>query len=74
MEYENIKLAVGKRFKEVREQRNLSQMQVETLSGIDRSYLSKLEQGKVNPTLETMIRLSEVYKCQVHVLLCYLPE
>jgi transcriptional regulator with XRE-family HTH domain len=48
---------IGKRLGSVRAQRGLSQGTVSRLAGLAPSYLSKIENGRVQPTLPTLWRI-----------------
>lgn len=52
------KLAFGRRLQELREERNLSLLQVSYNCNIDDSKISKIEHGKINITLGTLIELA----------------
>lgn len=51
--------AFGKALREVRRKRGLSQLKVSTASDLDRAYVSELENGLKNPSLDTIFRLAE---------------
>lgn len=48
----------GSKVKQLRIQKGMSQDDLSRLSGIDRPQISKIEQGKINATLETIERIS----------------
>lgn len=48
----------GNKVKQLRIQKGMSQDELSILSGIDRPQISKIEQGKINATLETIERIS----------------
>lgn len=57
-------MTIGKRIRQLRENRGLSQAKVERLTGIKRTYLSHLENGSKNhdnPTYKTLIKLATVF-------------
>jgi len=56
----NIDIETGKRIKELRVEKNLSQRALAEKCGISHSNLSKIEKGEGNPGMETLIKLSEV--------------
>ena len=56
----NIDIETGKRIKELRVEKNLSQRALAERCGISHSNLSKIEKGEGNPGMETLIKLSEV--------------
>jgi len=60
MDTENLKRQLGYRLKELRLARNLKQEDLETW-GFSYRYYGKMERGLVNPTLETLARLCEIF-------------
>jgi transcriptional regulator with XRE-family HTH domain len=54
--------AFGIVLREVREERGLSQMDVDVEFDIDRTYLSALERGVQSPTLRMIVRLSHAFR------------
>ncbi|MDG2844474.1 helix-turn-helix transcriptional regulator [Vibrio parahaemolyticus] len=67
----NTKLAeaVGQRILKVRKSRGLSQEKLALLAEIDRSYMSRIERGKINITLEKLYKIAETLECDVKELL-----
>ncbi len=59
----------GKRLKELRSARNLTQEQVAERIEVDRSYMGFLERGERNPTLSKLIKLSKVLDVNLSELL-----
>ncbi len=60
---------LGKRVIIERMKNNLSQEELAALSEIDRTYLARIEEGKANPTLKILHKLSRKLKIRVHELL-----
>ena len=56
----SIRKAFGQVLRETRKKRGVSQERLALDSGMDRAYLSRLERGITQPTLETIFRLSKV--------------
>lgn len=54
-----VKKAFGRALREVRKRRGMSQLDVSTASDLDRAYMSELERGLKNPSLETIFRLAD---------------
>ncbi len=52
-----------------RKKRKMSQYKVSQLSDIDRSYLAEVEEGKGNPSVKFLLRLSKALKVKVSDLL-----
>jgi HTH-type transcriptional regulator, competence development regulator len=50
--------AFGKRLRDIREQKHLSQLDLEVESGINRTEISRIETGKKNIELITLFKLS----------------
>lgn len=48
----------GNKVKQLRVQKGMSQDDLSALSGIDRPQISKIEQGKINATLETIEKIA----------------
>ena len=48
----------GRRLRELRKARDLSQEKLAELSGLERTYISQAEQGRRNTTLSTMQKLA----------------
>jgi len=49
----------AKNMKRLRKAKGLSQGDIHRATGIDRAYISNLEAGKQNPTLETIAKIAE---------------
>jgi len=49
----------GKKLKEVRERKNLSQGDVARILGVHRTYISGLERGRRNPSLLTVQKVAK---------------
>ncbi len=62
-----MKNTIGKRIAEARTNQNITQEQLEELSGLSVSTISRIENGKYHPTIENLIRLSDI----LHVGLDY---
>jgi transcriptional regulator with XRE-family HTH domain len=55
-EYQQV---FGKRVRELRKERGLSQVELAAKVGIDRSYMGFLERGERNPSLEVIAKIAE---------------
>lgn len=56
IEYQQV---FGKRVRELRKERELSQIELAAKVGIDRSYMGFLERGERNPSLEVITKIAE---------------
>ncbi|MFL0798427.1 MAG: helix-turn-helix domain-containing protein [Cellvibrionaceae bacterium] len=59
----DIRTAFGQVLRETRTQKGISQEQLALEADIDRSYISKLEQGQYQPSLEKIIALAKILEC-----------
>ena len=55
----DMRRLVGQNFARLRQERGLTQEQVEELSGFSQQYLSGLERGRRNPTIITLYELAQ---------------
>nr|WP_297401759.1 helix-turn-helix transcriptional regulator [uncultured Marinobacter sp.] len=60
---EKIRVEFGKNLRSIRRARGLSQEQLAYSAGVDRSYLGKVERGKVNLTIEKLYALADTLGC-----------
>ncbi|EJD0673918.1 helix-turn-helix transcriptional regulator [Vibrio vulnificus] len=67
----NTKLAeaVGQRIVQMRRSKGLPQEKLALLAEIDRSYMSRIERGKINITLEKLYQIAGTLGCDVKELL-----
>lgn len=59
----------GQKLKDKRKSLGVSQDKLSLLSGIDRSYVGRIERGEVNITLEKAYELAEALGCDIRELL-----
>ena|SRR5947208_7164039 len=62
----DTKRLIGGRIRELRRIRNYSQEQLAEIVGINAKYLSSIERGEENPTLDLFMRLAEGLKVELH--------
>lgn len=65
---ENIKVLLGKRIKEIRKQKKLTQEKLAELAGIETPSLSNIENGKNYPGNETLFKLSSALNVKPYEL------
>lgn len=56
---------LGEKIITYRKKLKLSQQQVATLSDVDRSYLAEVEEGKANPSIKFLHRISKTLKVKI---------
>lgn len=55
--------AFGQNLRAIRKSKGFSQERLAYESGIDRSYVGKIERGQVNITIEKLYKLAEILEC-----------
>ena len=65
----DLKIVIGQAVSEAREERNMSQRDLSSESGIMQAEISKIEQGKGNPTIRTLEKLAKALGRTVSSLL-----
>lgn len=60
---------LGQRISCERKQRELTQERLALLTGIDRTYLARIEEGKANPSFKIIYKIARLFKLKVHELL-----
>lgn len=56
---------LGENLKKIRTLKNVSQVEISNILGVDRSFISNIENGKNNPTLSTITNLAKALKVPV---------
>jgi transcriptional regulator with XRE-family HTH domain len=64
----NRHMIIGTRLKKLREERNLSQGDIEKRTGLLRCYISRVENGHTVPSLETLERLGAALELPLYQL------
>jgi transcriptional regulator with XRE-family HTH domain len=59
---------LGRNIKAARARTGLKQIDVSAVSGLSYRHYQSIEAGKVNVTVETLYRLSKLYKISIHDL------
>jgi len=54
---------IGKNIARLRKERGLTQEDLCGLAEIDRSYLSEIENGKMNVTIKSLVVIAKALKC-----------
>ena len=62
-------IAFGKRVREVRRNKGISQEKLAELAGIDRSYMGNIERGEKNITLKKVYEICDALKVDIKELI-----
>jgi transcriptional regulator with XRE-family HTH domain len=57
-EKQQLQYAIGKRIKQLREDKNIPQQDLAAACNFEKSNMARLEAGKTNPTLYTLKKIS----------------
>jgi transcriptional regulator with XRE-family HTH domain len=60
----DVKVTFGQRLRQIRKRKGISQEKLATLAGLDRTYISKIERGERNVSLETICNLARALGCE----------
>lgn len=60
---------LGERLTSARKRTRLTQEQVSLLSDVDRTYLARIEEGKANPSMKVLGKISKVLRVRIHELI-----
>lgn len=60
---------LGENLKKFRIQKNITQTEIAKTLGVDRSFVSNIENGKTNPTLSTIASLAKSLDITINELL-----
>ena len=61
-------MIIGPRLREIREQKQLSQGEVEKRTGLLRCYISRVENGHTVPTIQTLEKLARAFEIPMYQL------
>jgi len=63
-----IRKQLGKKIKVLRENKGWRQEDVQDKTRFSSRYLGRIERGSVNPTLDTLLRLCEIFELELNEL------
>ncbi len=65
----DTKKTIAKRITELRKERGFTQQQVADITNTSRSAYSQYETADRQPSIDTLIKLADLYKCSVDYLI-----
>ena len=68
MDSKQVKIEFGLRIMTLRRRKQLTQAVLAEQAGLHRTFISKIETGRANVSLETMNTLAHVLECKLHDL------
>ncbi len=68
-EYPKLLVSFGKRLRELRTEKGISQEALALDAGFDRTYMSLIERGKRNPSLVSICRIAQILEVNPQELL-----
>lgn len=63
---------LGERICIARRRRSISQEKLAFLSDVDRTYVARIEEGKVNPSVKVIFKIARALRMQAHRLLIFI--
>ena len=66
---QDIRQILANNIQNLRTQKKLSREELSLVLGVDNSYISKLEKGKINITLDKIEMLANYFETEVYLLL-----
>lgn len=66
--------AFGEALREIRKAKGISQMDLYTASGIDRTYISAVERGIQSPTIRMIVRFAKYLKVRPSDIVCRMEQ
>ena len=61
----DIRILFGKRLRKLRTERGIAQEKLAEVAGLDRTYISKIEKGERNISLDTIGKLANALEIEV---------
>ena len=69
MDKKEFQIAIGKRIKQLREDKKVSQVELAALCNFEKSNMSRLEAGNTNPTAYTLYIIAQKLEVEVFEIL-----
>ena len=73
MDKASLQILIGKRLKQLREEKNLTQIDLAHLCGFDKQVINRLEEGNNNPTAFKLQNIAEKLNIETSELLNFKP-
>ena len=66
---QEIRNIIAKKVQELRTSKNLKKEELSLILGFDNSYISKLEKGNINITIDKLVKIAKYFGVEVKELL-----
>jgi transcriptional regulator with XRE-family HTH domain len=66
--YPEYQKKLGKRIKALREENSITQQELASLCDFEKSNMSRIEAGRTNPTIGTLLKISHALNINITVL------
>lgn len=60
---------IGEQIISARKNKKISQEQLALLSDVDRTYMARIEEGKANPSIKILHKISKTLRIPIHEIL-----
>ena len=68
LDIQKVSLLVGKKLSALRAKKGLTQEKLALEAGLNRAYVGYIERGERNPSIQTMAKIANVLKIELHEL------
>ena len=69
MEKSQLLVNLGLKIKEIRNQKNITQQELSDLVGVKREYITQIEAGDYNVTIDTLNKIANAFEISISDLL-----
>lgn len=66
IEIKTLSAKVGRRIAEIRQQKQVTQEKLALEAGLNRAYVGHIERGERNPSIETIAKIANALKVELH--------
>ena len=63
----NTRESIGLQIMEARKKKNLTQLQLSELSGVNRTNIAKIETGRYNVSIDILSRICDALSCEINI-------
>ena len=63
----NTRESIGIQIMEARKKKNLTQLQLSELSGVNRTNIAKIETGRYNVSIDILSRICDALSCEINI-------